>query len=251
LRIDTPPTRRFEWKYRVPPELATSLIHAVAAHAEPDAHGENGTYPVRSLYYDTPDLRFYHEKKDGLKIRRKLRVRNYGDDLCFLEIKRKINNKVLKERASLPSAQVAGALDGLDPRVVMSGRPEGDVRTLERFRFNLRSLGLVPTVLISYRRQAFVSRRDPGLRITFDSDLRCRIQTQSETPLEEGDLLPFEERCVLELKFDDRPPRWLLGLSAEFPLKREPFSKYCEGIDRLQVLGGATVAETRGEAARR
>ena len=78
-------------------------------------------------------LRFYHEKKDGLKVRRKLRIRNYGDDLYFFEIKRKVEKTVLKERVSLRHSDVAGALNGADPVVLMSGRPEDDRPCTVRF----------------------------------------------------------------------------------------------------------------------
>jgi SPX domain protein involved in polyphosphate accumulation len=254
MHIDTSHVRRFEWKYRVPAELVSELTEALQPRTDADSHcvvSMDGAYPVRSLYYDTADLRFYHEKKDGVKVRRKLRVRNYGDDLYFLEIKRKINKKVVKERVSLPRSEVSGALDGVDPAVVMLGRPDGDLQTLERFRFNMRSLGLIPTVLIAYRRRAWVGRLEPHLRITLDSDLRCHTQPVQDAIFEEIELRPFEERCVLELKFDGRPPRWLMDLMSELQLKRESYSKYCEGIDSCPDRRDSIARGAQSEASRR
>ena len=254
MRIDTSQTRRFEWKYRVPPELATELMDALQTRTEADPHcvmEADGAYPVRSLYYDTPDLRFYHEKKDGLKVRRKLRVRHYGDDHYFLEIKRKINKTTLKERVSLRRSQVAGALNGMDPAVVMAGRPDGDLQTLERFRFNMKTLDLVPTVLIAYRRRALVGHMESHLRITLDSDLCSRTDPGPNALFEDLPLHRFEERWVLELKFEGRPPRWLIGLVSEFRLKREPYSKYCEGIDGCTRALDPAQASARSEASRR
>lgn len=247
MRIDLPPARRFEWKYRVSPELAATVVEALRAHTEPDVHGTEGKYFVRSLYYDTQDLRFYHERKDGVKVRRKLRIRNYADDQCYLEIKRKIHREVQKERVALPLSQIATALNGADPKTVMAGRPEHDLRTLERFRFNMKSLGLLPTVLIEYQRHALVGRQDPRLRITLDSELRCRLQPRPHALFEEDAAQPFEEGCVLELKFPDRAPRWLLDLPAQLRLKRAPFSKYCEGIDRMGGPFEAIAAGARDE----
>ena len=247
--VDSSPSRRLEWKYRVPPESTGELLAQLEPRTHADAYctGPGGVYHVRSLYYDTPDLRFYHETKDGLRVRRKLRVRHYGTAHYFLEIKRKLNKRVLKERVQVPAPLLADALDGVDPAVVMSGRPDGDLRTLERFRFNLRTLGLIPTLLIAYERRAMVGQADPDLRITLDRDLRGRTRPGSDEPFREARLVTFEPRHVLELKFPGRPPHWLMAIVRQLHLERVPYSKYCEGIDRCaSVMEGP--ADQPGEA---
>ena len=233
---DSSLARRFEWKYCITPEQAADLAETFELHAERDPYctEREGTYHVRSLYYDTPDLRFYHEAKERLKIRRKLRVRNYGSAEFFLEIKRKLERQVVKERVLIPGHQVASALNGADPAALMEGRPESDLRTLERFRQNLRTLGLVPTLQITYTRRAWIGRTDPNLRITLDRELRGRTQPGSDALFEDGMLFDFEPRHVLELKFANRPPRWLLDIVTSGHLKRVRFSQYCEGIDRCR-----------------
>lgn len=240
---DSSLARRFEWKYCITPEQTAELAETFELQAQRDAYcmGPEGTYHVRSLYYDTPDLRFYHESKERLKIRRKLRVRNYGAQEFFLEIKRKIESQVVKERVRIPGHQVAGALNGADPRTLMEGRSESDLRTLERFRQNVKTLGLVPTLQITYTRRAWIGRTDPNLRITLDRELRGRTQPGSDALFEEGMLFDFEPRHVLELKFVNRPPRWLLDVVTGGHLKRTRFSKYCEGIDRCR--GGIDALE--------
>lgn len=51
--------------------------------------GARGT-DYRSLYYDTPDLRHYHDHHNGRTFRSKVRYREYvGSDLHYLEVKRK------------------------------------------------------------------------------------------------------------------------------------------------------------------
>ena len=39
---------------------------------------EGNQYTVRSIYYDTSSYDYYHEKMDGIKIRKKLRIRSYN-----------------------------------------------------------------------------------------------------------------------------------------------------------------------------
>lgn len=249
MTIDSSQARRVEWKYCVPCELADELSASLEPRTRPDAYctGPDGIYHVRSLYYDTRDLRFYHERKDGLRIRRKLRVRNYGTAEYFLEIKRKLDQVVVKERVAIPEARLADTLDGADPAVVMAGRPPGELRTLERFRTILKSLGLVPTLLMTYERRAMIGRSEPDLRITLDRDLRGRTRPGADALVQEGRLFEFEPRHVLELKFSGRPPRWLMDIVAQFYLKRVPYSKYCEGIDRCP-MDGAPEADLPGVA---
>ena len=249
--IDGSQARRFEWKYCVPCELAGELFAALDPRVGPDAYctGPDGIYHVRSLYYDTRDLRFYHDAKDGRRNRRKLRVRSYGTPQYFLEIKRKLDQVTVKERVPVLGSRLADALNGVDPAVVLAGRSPGDLRTLERFRNLLITLGLVPTLLMTYERRAMVGRNEPHLRITLDRDLRGRTRPGPGALVEAGKLFAFEPRHVLELKFNRRPPRWLMDIVARFHLKRIPYSKYCEGIDRCPKED-APDADGPGEAGR-
>lgn len=249
--VNVSPARRFEWKYRVPEESARELIVLLEPWTRPDPYGTGpeGRYSVYSVYYDTADLRFYHETRDGIRVRRKLRVRKYGGTEYFLEIKRKLNKKVVKERVLIPGAQFVAALDGVDPQSLMEGRSEGDLRTLERFRFNLKTLSLVPTLLVAYERRAMIGRAEPDLRVTLDHDLRGRTHPEATAPFEPGPLVAFESQHVLEIKFSGRPSRWLMDVVTQLQLRRGPYSKYCEGMDRCGAGGdaaerGATPGQT-------
>ena len=45
---------------------------------DPNNRGEG--YTIRSLYFDSLDNRDFLEKEDGVEIRRKIRLRNYGPE---------------------------------------------------------------------------------------------------------------------------------------------------------------------------
>src|SRR5688572_5539744 len=71
---------RYEIKYVMPAVAVPRLRAELARRLDVDSHGAGGRgYGVWSLYYDTRDLRFYWEKVEGLRFRRKLRIRHYGD----------------------------------------------------------------------------------------------------------------------------------------------------------------------------
>ncbi len=70
---------RFELKYLISLREAERFKTALRAYLLDDEHG-NGRYALTSLYYDSPDFRCYWEKVDGIKFRRKLRIRRYETD---------------------------------------------------------------------------------------------------------------------------------------------------------------------------
>ena len=69
---------RFELKYLVSTSLIEPLECEFQKYLIPDHHGDKkGWYALKSFYYDTDDYQFYREKIDGVKYRRKLRIRYY------------------------------------------------------------------------------------------------------------------------------------------------------------------------------
>jgi hypothetical protein len=69
---------RYEIKYLVDVAAVPQLCEDLTSRLDPDEQGPAG-YGVWSLYYDTPGLRFYWEKIEGIRFRRKLRIRHYGE----------------------------------------------------------------------------------------------------------------------------------------------------------------------------
>jgi hypothetical protein len=101
---------RYELKYLLPRTLVADVRAELTARMQVDAHAGTNGYGVWSLYYDTGHLLFYWEKIEGLKFRRKLRIRRYGevgDDVpddapVSVEIKQRVNRVTQKRRVILP-----------------------------------------------------------------------------------------------------------------------------------------------------
>lgn len=96
---------RLELKYQISPELALAVRDFVGSYLEIDEFGAtrpNLSYPVHSLYLDSPDLATYRHTINGNKNRFKLRLRFYENRpgaSVYFEIKRRMNNAILKQRA--------------------------------------------------------------------------------------------------------------------------------------------------------
>ena len=109
---------RFERKFVVTEAAADSIQQFVSAYLDFDEHmaGQDlHGYRVCSLYLDTPDLAFYRQSKEGVKNRRKLRIRIYDDrpeGLAFLEIKKRTGETVHKLRATVRKSACQSMLRG-------------------------------------------------------------------------------------------------------------------------------------------
>ncbi len=97
---------RREYKYLVPQRDIDRLRQRILPFVTVDDFASEGNqYTVRSIYFDSSNLKYYNEKIDGIKIRKKLRVRGYNkqadESIVFLEIKRKNENHINKNRSAI------------------------------------------------------------------------------------------------------------------------------------------------------
>ncbi|WP_241990198.1 MULTISPECIES: polyphosphate polymerase domain-containing protein [unclassified Streptomyces] len=227
---------RYELKYLVPVELATELRDELAERMDRDPHSPVGGYGVWSLYYDSPELRFYWEKIEGLKFRRKLRIRHYGDPagvtddspVC-VEIKQRVNRVTQKRRITLPYRTARQLCDGHAP---VDHAPKERAFVHEVLDLVVR-LNLRPTAMTGYQREALVGRSaDTGLRVTFDRRVRGRdrdFRFGQERPENRFTVPPH--LAVMEIKVNERTPHWITDLAARRNLSLVRVSKYVQSIE--------------------
>jgi SPX domain protein involved in polyphosphate accumulation len=231
---------RKEFKFYVPIEYQSKLRERVQAHMVHDpycADLEMHRYAVRSIYFDTPNLLFYFEKVDGHKLRKKLRVRVYNefteDSPAFLEIKRKVDDTIFKERAQVNIQETAKLLNGAKLRLRNEdGHESFDKVVLDRFVYLTKRLNLEPKALITYEREAFFDPDNPDLRITFDNNVRSYLNPSIQDFYRETDLRTFSSpNFILEVKFSIALPLWTRQMLKDFQLHLQSISKYCNGVD--------------------
>jgi hypothetical protein len=245
---------RFELKYLIGLQQAAQFKAALQAYVVPDEHGHNdGRYTLSSLYYDSPDLCCYRENDDGLKFRRKLRIRRYetgqvfsDESPVFLEIKQRYDRVTQKRRLVLPYHQ---ALRLCNDRQIPDHEP-GDGPLIEEIYAFLWQYNLRPASLVRYERQAFTGTEyDRGLRVTFDTALSFQAnQLHLHAQLSGLPLLPAN-LAVMEIKVNERIPAWLTALIAAHNLQRVGISKYCRSIDAARGMATTRRHRLRAESA--
>ena len=80
------PQYRHEWKHEISLADRMVLRARLAAVCRADGHAVNGTYLVRSLYFDNPADKVLREKIDGVNRREKFRIRCYNGDLSLIHL---------------------------------------------------------------------------------------------------------------------------------------------------------------------
>lgn len=231
---------RFELKYLISLREAERFKTALRAYLLDDEHG-NGRYALTSLYYDSPDFRCYWEKVDGIKFRRKLRIRRYETDTpltedtpVFVEIKQRLDRVTQKRRIILPYRD---ALSLCNDRQLPERYNPVDKPVIEEIYAFLWNYNLRPASIVRYERQALIgSDYDIGLRVTFDTALT--FQTHQLQLHEEPIDLPMfpADTVVMEIKVNERIPYWLTELVAAHNLSLFRISKYCRSIELAQNM---------------
>jgi hypothetical protein len=249
LLSSTPPVlERYELKYVIPWSLVEPIRRFVAPYCVLDNHSQEVDghfYPVNSLYLDSPGFRFLKLRMWGADRRFNMRIRSYGDGRTgpyFAEIKYRTPTSINKYRTRVSLFEWPGFMG--NPGTASREQPVTDARNRTLFLRLIESYAVEAKIFTCYKRLAFVSLIDSYARVTFDINLRYRLQTHllSENPwsLEPdqncinydthgtfGDEPWHGDNVILELKTAaGEVPLWMMELIRRFQLQRVGFSKY-------------------------
>lgn len=195
----------------------------------------NGVYEVHSVYFDSPNFKAYHEKVDGVKARKKLRLRKYelkNDGDFFVEIKRKTGPVILKDRGLLKGVSLDDFNDFSSLNSVDLSKLGEEF--INEFLFEYGYFNMEPKVLVSYKREPFFSKFDDNFRITFDYDLE--FSSLDKVDFEKEPEHWIEDFGVMEVKFLGAVPSWFAEIVHLFALEKSTFSKYCSGAEHCYGL---------------
>lgn len=227
---------RYELKYLVPTDQIEPVRQELTQRMQRDPHAGPRGYGVWSVYYDTDKLRFYYEKIEGLKFRRKLRIRRYGDTgeattadtPVSVEIKQRVNRVTQKRRVMLPYAKALDLCDRQE-RVV---HPGADQAFIDEVLDLVIRLDLQPTAMTGYRREPYVGvDADLGLRVTLDHRVRGRDRDFDLRAETENRYIIRPDLAVMEVKVNERAPYWVTDMAARNDLQVQRISKYCQSIE--------------------
>lgn len=216
---------RHEEKYYINKVGAFELSSLLKGYMKKDQHTlADGSYWIRSLYFDDFVNTDYHDKLSGVSERKKLRLRIYNTSTnsVKLEIKNRYGVYMLKESASISSD---------DAKLLILGQASNllnyDSIVAAKVYCLMHNALYQPKVLIDYEREAYTYPFE-NIRVTIDKNIRA--STSSFNIFTHGIyMLPAlqEDVHILEVKYNNMIPEFLQKLLSTFTINRSSVSKYC------------------------
>lgn len=183
--------------------------------------GEDGTYLVKSLYFDNYMDQALREKVDGVNKREKFRIRYYGTDTSFirLEKKSKINGLCNKVSVRITKEECQSIIDGN-----IEFMKEDERNLLRELYSKMKYQLLRPKCIVAYTRESFVY--PPGnVRVTLDTNIGGSNSIRSFLN-PETKFLCLYRNSILEVKWDEFLPEIVRDAVGLHSRRSGAFSKY-------------------------
>ena len=212
--------KRYEEKYLIPQELYAELQKIMSLHMESDQFGE---YLVQNLYYDTENWDIIRASIERPLYKEKMRLRCYGipdkDSRTYLELKKKYEGIVHKRRVAIPFSDLSIS----SAREVVAS---GICQISNELDFYIEANAVSEKVYIAYHRTAFIGTENKGLRVTFDKDVRFRLDCLDYFHPDDGCVILPQDKVLMEVKTFGGMPMWLARALSENGIFPTKFSKY-------------------------
>ncbi|EOS31642.1 hypothetical protein C807_01508 [Lachnospiraceae bacterium 28-4] len=213
---------RHELKFQVSLMELEKIKYRLESVLTYDSHQPGEFYTVRSLYFDDMYDSCLFENESGIGKRAKYRIRTYNGNMDWIHLEKKYKERELtgkqREEISLEECQA----------LIREEEMDGQGALMEEFFYKRQSKGMRPKCIVEYDRCAMVSEVG-NVRITFDMNIRgC-----SRPELFPGGSSDYFDDAmppgihILEVKYDELLPRYILQAVDLNTLQRQAVSKYC------------------------
>ncbi len=226
---------RHELKFLISERERDILLPRLKEFTKTDPHTKNGSYFIRSLYFDDIGRSAYEDKEAGVASRKKYRIRiyNLSDDFISLECKQKEGSYIRKISARLTKDELQDILHG-NYYFLFSRKEE----VCSQFAVELLSNGLRPEVIVDYDRRPFIM--DAGtVRITLDEHVRSGFMSWD---LFDGTIPVYETlepgKLIMEVKFTEFIPQIMRDILPLNAAEQVAASKYVMCCDAMRELRG-------------
>lgn len=213
---------RHEFKHEITQFDYIVLCNRLGAVLLPDRNSINGSYNVRSLYFDNVYDSALREKNDGVNFREKFRIRSYNhqNDFIRLEKKSKINGLCNKQTTKLTADEVARIIDNDIDWMEQSSAP-----LVRELHCKMITKGLKPKTIVEYSRNAFTYPAG-NVRITLDYDLVTGLSSTDFLNADCPTITAGDKVILLEVKWDEFLPDFVRDLVQLEGRRFTAFSKY-------------------------
>lgn len=231
---------RYEFKFLLSQKKANQIENEIKNFMILDENAlnkKNKKYFVRSLYFDTPEYSNFYEKVDGIKIRKKFRIRSYSNNKkdnpnLFLEMKGRKNQKTYKLRTPILSKHLEYLVDRNKVMSLMNYYSK-DNKVVSDFIYETLKKKIEPKVVVDYNRRPYINKFGLLFRLTFDTNLKS---CSGDNIFDEKKNFSFREcvsgQTILELKFERSIQPWFHRIIQNYNLMRLSVSKFALGMEK-------------------
>lgn len=214
---------RVEDKYYITDAQIALLMHKLEGFVRKDMNGDNGSYLIRSVYYDDIDDSCLKTNEDGTDKRSKYRIRAYNHDDSYILLEKKSKNKGFTHKDSCKIS-----LDDYSRYVTESDYHISESLSFLQKKFCVESQikMLRPVVIVEYERTAYVETAG-NVRITIDRNIGTSRDFAHffDEQMEVRPIMPCG-RHILEVKYDEILPSYIKRILDDGALQRISYSKY-------------------------
>lgn len=200
--------KRYDSKFFISEEMLKSVLKDITNDYFVLEIAGTKIQSYNTVYYDTPDNRFYLDHHNGYSKRMKLRKREYSDSgTVFLEVKEKNNKGETRKKR-------------METNSLKKGLSEEETRFVKQ-NTNLKGVKLEPKFNSRFKRITLVSKR---------LDERCTIDIELHFNSYGAEKNDLTHMAIVELKQNQQFIRSKLArVLKENKVYKLPFSKYCLG----------------------
>ena len=213
---------RHEWKHEIDYLDFLTIKQNMSAVASLDPHAVEGTYMIRSLYFDNIYDKALREKIDGVNRREKFRIRFYNNNpsIIHLEKKSKVGGLCNKVSAKITADEAQKIVDGDLDWMKESGRD-----LVVELYAKMHSQGIKPMTIVDYTRIPYVY--GPGnVRVTLDFDIRTGLRCVDFLNPKTVTIPAGDAPIILEVKWDEFLPDTIRHACELHNRRSGAFSKY-------------------------
>ena len=217
---------RQEHKYLITLNDYKKYSHRFEQVLEQDVNNGVDGYIIRSLYFDSLNNQDFHQKEEGLEIRKKIRLRIYDtkSKVASLEMKQKQGKEQLKRSLMISKEDAILLSKGIYSPLLKYQEPFAAecfaVMNMECYR---------PKTIVQYNRKAFIAKENK-IRITFDTNIQA-TESCMDLFADELCMYPVFEcfNAVLEVKYNGFLLSYIRDTINEIDKSPLSVSKYCLG----------------------
>lgn len=217
---------RREEKYLVSESEALMLSNRFGSIMSRDSNSQEGSYNIRSLYFDTLEDKDFFDKVGEQYLRHKVRLRIYSPNDSMAKIELKQKQGVFQKKRTFRISRI-------DAEQLISGNKSVLLKYKNSFTdeiYSIMCMGCyMPKTIVEYKREAFVAKEN-DIRITFDRGIRA---TESGFNFFDENLLLYpvfdQEQVVIEVKYNRFMLSYISEIISSLDRRMVSSSKYCLG----------------------